>query len=92
MITSDLNESLIPNKEEKITVAHIFKLNANELQELFKKDNLDKSEGRKVQTASLKMLRDHGSVQGMLRKLATDDFAGISGDDNDLKRRKKFFG
>lgn len=37
-------------------------------------------------------LQDHGSTNGILKKLATEASTGIIGDEKDLKRRKNVFG
>lgn len=36
--------------------------------------------------------KDHGSVKGILKKLASDAGTGIVGDEKDLKRRTTVFG
>jgi hypothetical protein len=59
-------------------------MRAHQLSALFRKNqDLD---------SATKILNDYKGVQGIIKKLATDQDAGIIGDDRDIQRRKKYFG
>lgn len=64
-----------------MTVSDIYKMSIRQLKDLFK----DKA-------GQFDKLKDYGSTQGVLRKLASDASTGIIGDENDIMRRSKTFG
>lgn len=40
----------------------------------------------------MQLLKEYGSAEGLLRKLASDKDTGIIGDERDIRRRKAVFG
>ena len=63
-----------------LSVQNIFKLRTNDLQELFKEENITSNEGGRVAAKSVELLQKCGNTYGLMRRLATEANTGIIGD------------
>lgn len=77
-------------EHERITKKHIFKIRKEELENLFKKENLE-SRGKSKSTSVIN-LGKFKFAEGLCQSLASDPVSGIVGDSQDIHMRKSFFG
>jgi magnesium-transporting ATPase (P-type) len=76
---------------ERITTRHIFKIRKEELEALFKKENLE-SRGKTNRSNSITNLSKFKFAEGLCNSLASDPVSGIIGDSQDIHMRKSFYG
>jgi len=68
-------------------VSHVYKLRAEELSLLFRKEHLEVPLNQGEKRESLIILEKVGHYEGLLKSLGTEAMTGIIGDEKDIKRR-----
>ena len=76
----------------KFTVHNVFRIRKEDLQCFFIEEYTKLPEDKVDLRENLKMLKKVGFINGLMKALNSDVQAGIVGDEQDIKRRQKWFG